>query len=76
MAEATRSKRTERLQLMLADEELEAIDRWRYENMIPTRAAAIRELLRRGLSSKDGEGPVPNAETRDYGVISGDSQAD
>lgn len=76
MAQATRSKRTERMQLMLADEEVEAIDRWRYENMIPTRAAAIRELLRRGLAVTDGEAPVANAETRDYGVISSDGSAD
>lgn len=41
-------KRTERLQLMLDDEELRAIDEWRFENRIPTRAAAMRELMRRG----------------------------
>lgn len=68
----SRQKRTERLQLMLSDEELEAIDKWRYENMIPTRAAAIRELLRRGLLSRELDEPVPNAETGKYTVVDTD----
>ena len=71
-----RQKRTERLQLMLSDEELEAIDRWRYENMIPTRAAAIRELLRRGLLSKELAGPEANRETGDYSVIPDNASPD
>lgn len=69
MGVAPRSKRTERLQIMLLDGELDAIDRWRYENMIPTRAAAIRELLRRGLNAKDAAQPVRNAETGTYRVL-------
>ena len=52
MAEATLSKRTEKLQLMLNDEELRAIDDWRFANRLPSRAAAIRELLRRGLGAE------------------------
>jgi len=42
-------KRTERLQLILSTDELAAIDEFRFANRLPTRAAAIRELLRRGL---------------------------
>ena len=44
------AQRTERLQVMLEPEELSALDDWRFENRFPTRAAAVRELLRRGLS--------------------------
>lgn len=46
---SAKPKRTERLQLMLDDEELRAIDEWRFENRIPSRAAAMRELMRRGM---------------------------
>jgi metal-responsive CopG/Arc/MetJ family transcriptional regulator len=44
-------QRTERLQILLCKEELAAIDDFRFENRMPNRAAAIRELLRRGLAS-------------------------
>lgn len=43
--------RLQRLQVMLTDAELEEIDNWRFENRMPTRAAAVRELLRRGLTA-------------------------
>ena len=46
-------KRTEKIQLMLDDNELQAIDDWRFENRLPSRAAAIRELIRRGLVKAD-----------------------
>lgn len=62
-------KRSERLQILLAPPELEAIDDWRYDHRIPTRAAAIRELLRRGLNTEDQEAPANNADTTQYSVI-------
>jgi len=43
-------QRGERLQIMLTDEELKVIDDWRFVKRMPSRAAAIRELLKRGLS--------------------------
>jgi hypothetical protein len=42
-------KATERLQIMLSEEELSALDDWRFTHRMPSRAAAVRELLRRGL---------------------------
>ena len=41
--------REQRLQIMLTGDELEALDTWRFQRRMPSRAAAIRELLRRGL---------------------------
>lgn len=73
MPDITPAKRTEKLQLMLSDEELRAIDDWRFAHRIPTRAAAIRELLRRGLHAQDQAAPEPNASTRDYGVLDTES---
>ncbi|MBO6784442.1 MAG: hypothetical protein JJ899_14400 [Alphaproteobacteria bacterium] len=69
MPNSTTQKRSERLQLLLAPAELEAIDDWRYDHRIPTRAAAIRELLRRGLTADDLEAPADNADTSDYSVV-------
>jgi hypothetical protein len=49
----TNSNRTERLQIVLPADVLAAIDDFQYRNSIPTRAAAARELLRRGLALAD-----------------------
>lgn len=73
MARALKPKRTERLQIMLAHVELEAIDDWRYDNRIPTRAAAIRELLRRGMIAEHLAPPEQNAETGEYSVLDDDT---
>lgn len=46
---ARERERTERLQVVLSTEELAAVDEFRFENRLPGRAAAVRELMRRGL---------------------------
>jgi len=43
--------RAERLQVMLSPEELAAIDDFRFKHRMPTRAAAVRELLKLGLAA-------------------------
>lgn len=45
-------KRAERLQVMLAEEELTALDDWRFNARMPSRSAAVRELIRRGLAAE------------------------
>ena len=42
----------ERLQIMLSQEELRALEDWRFAKRMPSRAAAVRELLRRGLAAE------------------------
>ena len=71
MPSAIDEKRTEKLQIMLGETELKAIDEWRFEHRMPTRAAAIRELLRRGLiaSSQFDEPKTEDATTRDFSVV-------
>ena len=69
MTEAPPPKRTEKLQLMLDDEELKAIDDWRFENRLPSRAAAIRELLRRGLKSDNFDDPPTDAPSGEFRVV-------
>ncbi len=62
--------REERLQIMLAPEELKAVDNFRFEHRMPSRAAAVRELLRHGLAAV-GVAVLENAgvKSRDYGVL-------
>ena len=48
---ANGNTRGERLQIMLSAEELVALDDFRFKAKMPSRAAAIRELLKRGLAA-------------------------
>jgi len=59
--------RGERLQVMLSPEELTAIDDFRFKHRMPTRAAAVRELLKMGLTvvAADGGG----MKSSNYGVF-------
>ncbi|MEM9010629.1 MAG: hypothetical protein AAGE18_05330 [Pseudomonadota bacterium] len=64
-----RPKRTEKLQVMLGPDERSAIDDWRFKNRMPSRAAAIRELIRRGLLvSDDFSDPPQNAASGEFRV--------
>jgi hypothetical protein len=65
--------RPERLQIMLTEDELAALDDWRFQRRMPSRAAAVRELLKRGLSA---EGVVLGGRTKsaDFGVIDGKTE--
>jgi hypothetical protein len=47
----TGNVRDERLQIMLSPDELSALDNFRYDHRIPSRAAAVRELLQMGLAA-------------------------
>jgi len=60
--------RGERLQIMLTGEELEALDNWRFAKRIPSRAAAIRELLKRGLSAEGFNMADGGSKSGDFGV--------
>jgi hypothetical protein len=61
--------REERLQIMLAPDELVAVDDFRFKKRMPSRAAAVRELLKRGLASEGFIGAPPGAKSSDFGVI-------
>jgi len=60
--------RGERLQVMLTGEELEALDNWRFARRMPSRASAIRELLKRGLSAEGFEQAQGRSKSGDFGV--------
>ena len=63
--------RGERLQIMLSPKELEIIDDWRFETRMPSRAAAIRELLRRGLKSEGFDMAEAGSKSSDFGIVDG-----
>lgn len=60
--------RGERLQVMLSPEELAAIDDFRFKHRMPTRAAAVRELLKLGLTTL-GIDAGTGVKSSDYGVF-------
>jgi hypothetical protein len=62
-------ERGERLQIMLLEEELDALDDFRFSNRMPSRAAAIREVLRRGLGVKGEKSPTAGSRSIDFGVL-------
>ena len=62
-------ERGERLQIMLSSEELQAVEDWRFARRMPSRAAAVRELLRRGLTADGFLTAQSRAKSADFGVI-------
>ncbi|HXS07537.1 MAG TPA: hypothetical protein VN723_12170 [Rhizomicrobium sp.] len=60
--------RGERLQIMLTAEELEALDSWRFAKRMPSRASAVRELLKRGLSAEGFDLVEGRSKSKDFGV--------
>ena len=63
--------RGERLQIMLAPEELEAVDNFRFKQRMPSRAAAVRELLRLGLAAVGIKPAASGIKSGAFGVLDG-----
>jgi hypothetical protein len=61
--------REERLQIMLNPEEFTALDNFRFKLRMPSRAAAVRELLKRGLAAEGFASAPQGAKSTDYGVV-------
>lgn len=61
--------REERLQIMLSPEELDAVDDFRFKKRMPSRAASVRELLRRGIAAEGFALASAHAKSAEYGVI-------
>ena len=61
--------RAERLQIMLTADELAAVDDWRFVRRMPSRAAAIRELLKRGLVADGFMLADKSVKSKDFGLI-------
>jgi hypothetical protein len=61
--------RGERLQIMLSVEELVLVDDFRFKKRMPSRAAAVRELFKRGLAAEGFATAPGNAKSSDFGVV-------
>jgi len=62
-------ERPERLQIMLTTDELAALENWRFDKRMPSRSAAVRELLRRGLSSDGFLTAEQGVKSQEFGVL-------
>jgi hypothetical protein len=69
MSDSDRLERPERLQVMLNADEYAALDTWRFEKRMPSRAAAVRELLRRGLAAEGFLTADSGSRSADFGVL-------
>ena len=60
---------------MLSADELVVLDDFRFKARMPSRAAAVRELLKRGLAAEGFPAAVFGGKSADFGVT-GPSPAD
>ena len=68
--------RNERLQIMLELQELKALDDFRFNARMPSRAAAVRELIRRGLTAEGFPSAPQGQHSSSFGVIDGGASSD
>ena len=61
--------RPDRLQIMLNAEEIRALDDWRFAQRMPSRAAAVRELLKRGLAVEGIQIETGGRQSTSFGVV-------
>lgn len=62
-------ERGERLQIMLNQDELRALENWRFDKRMPSRAAAVRELLRRGLAAEGFDLAGEGVRSKQFGIV-------
>jgi hypothetical protein len=62
------ANREQRLQIMLTETELQLLDDWRFARRMPTRAAAVRELLRRGLAAEGFDTASRSVKSQEFGI--------
>jgi hypothetical protein len=54
---------------MLRPDELRALDNWRFEHRMPSRAAAVRELLKRGLDAEGFSEADDRSKSEEFGLL-------
>jgi len=68
------ASRDERLQIMLTLDELAAVDDFRFKNRMPSRASAVRELLKRGISAEAIKLKTRGVKSSAFGVLKGKNE--
>lgn len=61
--------REERLQIMLRPDEIAPLDTFRFNHRMPSRAAAIRELIKRGLAAEGFLEADAGQKSSDFGIL-------
>lgn len=61
--------REHRLQIMLSPEEMAIIDDFRFKHRMPTRAAAVRELLQMGLATSTSVMNTVGTKSSNIGIF-------
>jgi hypothetical protein len=69
MRKSSTLARGERLQIMLSPDELVALDDFRFKQRMPSRAAAVRELFKLGLTVVRGSPASAGQKSTDFGVL-------
>ena len=54
---------------MLSPEELALLDDFRFKRRMPSRAAAVRELLKRGLAAEGLQTATAGVKSSEFGVM-------
>jgi hypothetical protein len=60
---------------MLSAEEIKALDDWRFQHRMPSRASAVRELLKRGLLVEGIDLDTDRRQSSSFGVLADERQA-
>ena len=69
--------RGERLQIMLSPEELAVVDNFRFKQRMPSRAAAVRELFKLGLTvATQSPAALAGQKSTDFGVLEATAKVD
>jgi len=68
MPMANGDTRGERLQIMLSGDELILLDDFRYKTRMPSRASAVRELLKRGLAAEGFGSAAFGTKSEEFGI--------
>jgi metal-responsive CopG/Arc/MetJ family transcriptional regulator len=66
---ADSKKRVERVLVMLDDDELRTLDTWRFKYRMPSRSAAIRELLRKGMVGLESDDAEQGRKSESFGLL-------
>ena len=62
-------RRVKRLQIMMTADGLAAVDDWRFIRRMPSRAAAIGELLQRGPAAEGLMLADKKTKSKDFGLL-------
>lgn len=61
--------RSIRLQIMLDAAEVAALEDWRFNKRMPSKASAVREIIRRGLAAEGFQVAGTGQKSADFGII-------